>query len=118
MKDVIEKYWVVGGHYTSTEFDELSPNYELEEYGPFSNEKEAKEKLSELSQKTVDNCKYKIVVDLSFLCSEEERKLIELAAKKENKTISDFMVSAIEDYLKEYYRKYPYSRQDFKDISK
>jgi len=48
-------FLVVGGEYADTSFTKLIPGTELEVYGPFASEREAKVRWRELTGKTVDN---------------------------------------------------------------
>lgn len=60
-KEVSTKYFVEGGEYTSTDFNELVSD--MKSFGPFETYKEAYDKWLEESWHDVDNChaKYKIV---------------------------------------------------------
>ena len=49
-------YWVVGGIYENTKFEEIKDGFQLEKYGPFSTYAEAKEQWEQYSWKNVDNC--------------------------------------------------------------
>ncbi len=55
------RYWVVGGTYTSTEFDQ--PEEKEERYGPYDSYAEAFSTWSRLAWKTVDDAhtRYRIV---------------------------------------------------------
>ncbi len=57
-----KKYWVIGGHYTDTDFVTLVEGCELEEYGPFDTYKKAYIKWSERAWKTVDICCYRFTI--------------------------------------------------------
>ena len=58
-----KKYWVVGGHYTDTDFVTLMPKCELEKHGPFRTYKEAYIKWSEQAWRTVDICCYRVMIE-------------------------------------------------------
>lgn len=48
-------FYVIGGEYADTNFSTLLPGTQLESYGPFATEREAKVRWRELTGKTVDN---------------------------------------------------------------
>jgi hypothetical protein len=50
-----QRYYVVGGEYADTGFNEPARGTQLETYGPFKTEREAKVRWRELTGKTVDN---------------------------------------------------------------
>ena len=49
-------YWVVGGHYKDTKFENIKKGFELEKYGPFETYEEAKKKCDFFSWNNVDDC--------------------------------------------------------------
>ena len=51
----MQRYWVVGGEYRSTDFEEIAEGKEEERYGPYASLKEARQIWAALAQKTVDN---------------------------------------------------------------
>lgn len=57
------QYWVVGGEYTTTEFKELSPGKELEEYGPFHTYEAARKIWQARNMAQIDNAlvRYRII---------------------------------------------------------
>ena len=57
------QYWVVGGEYASTSFDELADDGHEEAFGPFEHYQDAVKEWWERSWATVDNCnaRYRIV---------------------------------------------------------
>lgn len=61
------QYWVVGGEYASTSFDELADNGQEEVYGPFERYQDAVKEWRERSWATVDNCnaRYRVVSEES-----------------------------------------------------
>lgn len=63
------QYWVVGGEYASTSFDELTENGREESYGPFERYRDAVKEWRERSWATVDNCnaRYRIISEGSDL---------------------------------------------------
>tara|TARA_X000000950_G_C13754688_1_gene594212 strand:- start:594 stop:773 length:180 start_codon:yes stop_codon:yes gene_type:complete len=56
-------FWVVGGYYQNTRFEEIKEGYNLERYGPFDTYDDAKVHWEQHSWKNVDNCyiRYTIV---------------------------------------------------------
>ena len=50
-----QTFYVIGGEYADTSFSNLIPGTELEVYGPFASERDAKVRWRELTGKTVDN---------------------------------------------------------------
>lgn len=110
-----EKYWVVGGQYTDTDFEELVEGYELEEYGPFDTEEEAYDKWKAMSWRNVDTCshRYEILTEFELDCSDEEKSFIVRAAERKGMTINEFIIYAVEVYMEDH----PLTRKDFEDIS-
>jgi hypothetical protein len=51
----MERYWVIGGEYESTNFARLVPGRREERHGPFAGFPEARAKWAELSMRHVDN---------------------------------------------------------------
>jgi hypothetical protein len=49
------RYWVVGGEYQDTQFDQPAPGTALRRFGPFDTHEDAKAKWQELAWSTVDN---------------------------------------------------------------
>jgi len=49
------RYWVVGGEYKSTRFQEIAEGKAEERYGPFADYEEARKKWAERAMATVDN---------------------------------------------------------------
>lgn len=58
----MQKYWVVGGLYSSTEFTELAPGAEDVRIGPFVSYAEAKSAWADLSWQAVDQCNARFVI--------------------------------------------------------
>ena len=58
-------YWVVGGEYTDTNFDKISPGKAPERYGPFASYQDAMTEWKTRAWETVDHCliRYRIVED-------------------------------------------------------
>ena len=56
-------YWVVGGIYKTTRFDEIADGQREERYGPFKSIDDARMKWQSLSWQNVDAChvRYQIV---------------------------------------------------------
>ena len=63
-----DKYWVVGGLYTGTDFKTLAEGVELEEYGPFDTHEEAEDVWRAKSWLRVDecSCRYRVLVDMEI----------------------------------------------------
>ena len=55
-------YWVVGGTYKDTNFEELQKGSELERYGPYNSYNEAKKEWDRLSWLNVDNCNTRYII--------------------------------------------------------
>ena len=57
------QFWVIGGEYKTTEFEELSPGWELEEYGPFHTYEAARKEWQARNMAQIDNAlvRYRIV---------------------------------------------------------
>lgn len=53
------RFWVVGGEYTSTDFDQLVEGAAEERYGPYSSYEQAMDDWLGLSWRQVDNCNYR-----------------------------------------------------------
>jgi hypothetical protein len=53
--DAMERYWVLGGEYESTDFRRLAAGKREERYGPFAGFEESRAKWAELSMAHVDN---------------------------------------------------------------
>ena len=49
------KYWVVGGEYKNTKFEDLAPGKEEERFGPYLTLEDARRHWSALAMSTVDN---------------------------------------------------------------
>tara|TARA_B100000989_G_scaffold291917_1_gene267070 strand:- start:243 stop:425 length:183 start_codon:yes stop_codon:yes gene_type:complete len=49
-------YWVVGGKYRDTNFQEIEDGFEIEKYGPFESSEKAREVWDHYSWKNVDDC--------------------------------------------------------------
>lgn len=62
-------YWVVGGIYRTTQFDELANGAREERFGPFKSIDDARMKWQALSWQSVDNChaRYQIVENADTL---------------------------------------------------
>lgn len=58
-------FWVVGGEYRDTRFEEFAEGREEERYGPFATYDDAEREWKRLSWAAVDNCqvRYRIVED-------------------------------------------------------
>ncbi len=56
------KYWVVGGNYTSTDFQQLAPGAEDIRVGPFISYSEAKSAWAELSRQASERCNTRFVI--------------------------------------------------------
>ena len=110
-----EKYWVVGGQYTDTDFKELVEGHELEEYGPFETYEEAYDKWKSMSWWNVDTCshRYEIQTEFELDCSKDEKDFIIRAAEQKGMTINEFITYAVEIYMEDH----PLTRQDFVDMS-
>ncbi len=56
-------FWVVGGVYKNTKFEELARGEKLEKFGPFETISIAKEKWDSCSWEKVDDCfvRYEII---------------------------------------------------------
>ncbi|HEY0522281.1 MAG TPA: DUF4170 domain-containing protein [Stellaceae bacterium] len=50
-----QQYWVIGGEYADTKFDNPAPGATLERHGPFATYEEAHKKWAERAWATVDN---------------------------------------------------------------
>lgn len=62
-------YWVVGGHYKDTRFEELAPGHGPERYGPYKTYREAEQEWQRMSWQQVDNCHvfYRIVDEIPVI---------------------------------------------------
>lgn len=110
-----DKYWVIGGAYTGTDFKTLAPGTELEEYGPFDTEEEAHEKWNGVSMNHIDECytRYEIQVEFQIECTREQEELFRASAKNLNMTLNEFFDHALREHIK----NHPLTREDFKEIS-
>ncbi len=110
-----DKWWVVGGAYTNTTFENLAPGKKLEEYGPFDTEKEANAKWNEVSMQHIDECytRYKVQVEFPIECTREQEELFRAAAKNLNMTLNEFFDHVVREYIE----NHPLTREDFKEIS-
>lgn len=110
-----DKYWVVGGAYTATDFKHLAPGKKLEEYGPFDTEEEAHAKWNEVSMHHIDECytRYEIQMEFQIECTHEQESLYRAAAKNLNMTLNEFF----EHVVKEHIENHPLTREDFKEMS-
>ena len=61
----MEKYWVVGGEYESTDFRRMAGGKPEERHGPFASLADARAKWAGLSMSTVDNAhvRYRIFTE-------------------------------------------------------
>lgn len=57
-------FWVIGGEYTNTRFEEFVPGKE-EKHGPFDTYEAAKAKWHERSWMNVDNCHARFTIEES-----------------------------------------------------
>ena len=59
------RYWVVGGEYSSTAFDEFAAGRSEERFGPFERYQDAVKEWRRRAWATVDNChaRYRIISD-------------------------------------------------------
>lgn len=59
------RYWVVGGIYSDTQFDQIAGDGGEERFGPFRTFAEAKEEWARLAWRSVDDChaRYRITVE-------------------------------------------------------
>lgn len=64
----MSEYWVVGGVFTSTEFDELVAGEDEERHGPFWSYSDAERAWQRLSWQKVDKCqvRYQIVEEATL----------------------------------------------------
>ncbi len=110
-----DKYWVVGGLYTDTDFKTLVEGTELEEYGPFDTHEEAEDVWRAKSWLRVDecSCRYRVLVDMEFECSKQQEIEIKQAAKIKGISVSAYICYALEQYFEDH----PFTRQDFLEIS-
>ena len=110
-----DKWWVVGGAYTNTTFENLAPGKKLEEYGPFDTEKEANIKWNEVSMQHIDECytRYEVQVEFQIECTPTQKANYFSAAKKLNMTLNEFFDHTIREHIK----NHPLTREDFKEIS-
>lgn len=56
-------YWVVGGEYTDTGFEEMAAGIEEERYGPFNSYKEAQALWQQLSWRHIDDAHVRYRID-------------------------------------------------------
>ena len=54
-KEDSTEYWVVGGIYADTKFQDIAQGHEAERYGPFASEDDALDKWREKAWETVDD---------------------------------------------------------------
>ena len=55
-------YWVVGGHYKDTSFNEIVDGHEGENHGPYASYIEAKQHWDRLSWDNVDICNVRYTI--------------------------------------------------------
>lgn len=55
-------YWVIGGTYKNTNFEELEEGKKLERFGPFNSYSEAKKEWNKISWKNVDSCNTRYII--------------------------------------------------------
>ena len=55
-------YWVVGGTYKNTDFDQLEAGQKLKRYGPFNSYEDAKVEWNRLSWINVDSCNTRFII--------------------------------------------------------
>ena len=65
-------YWVVGGFYKNTRFEEFADGHRPERYGPFKTYPDAEQDWQRLSWSQVDNCHvfYRIVDETPVIVDE------------------------------------------------
>lgn len=119
MDTAADKYWVIGGLYTDTDFKTLVDGTELEEYGPFDTHNEAEDEGQARSKRKVDLCYccYRIFVDITLDISLSDRKFIAQQAKQNGMTESEWMNDLLERHIRQYNEDHPFTREDFMEIS-
>jgi hypothetical protein len=60
----MKRYWVVGGEYETTRFEDIVRGKQEERYGPFDDLRKAREKWQALAQATVDNAHIRYRIEL------------------------------------------------------
>mgnify|MGYP001292397976 CR=1 FL=1 len=55
-------YWVIGGTYKDTKFQEIEVGHKLQKYGPFNSYEDAKKKWDKISWQNVDNCFVRFII--------------------------------------------------------
>ena len=55
-------YWVIGGTYKDTKFQEIEVGHKLQKYGPFNSYEDAKIKWDKISWQNVDNCFVRFII--------------------------------------------------------
>lgn len=55
-------YWVIGGEYKDTSFNEMKDGKELEKRGPFESYDEAKKEWDKISWEKVDFCNVRYII--------------------------------------------------------
>lgn len=63
----MQQFWVVGGKYKDTTFEEIAPGQEQEKLGPFKSYEEAEKTWASKAWSSVDDCyiRYEISEDLN-----------------------------------------------------
>jgi len=114
-----DKYWVVGGVYTDTDFKHIASGYKMEEYGPYDTYEEAEDKWRGLAWKTVDICqqRYEIKVGIWLDLPQDTLDYLERTAKENNQTFNQFLEDILRKAIEAEEEKYPFTKQDFLDIS-
>ncbi len=64
----MNEFWVIGGAYKDTRFDELKHGVSEERYGPYWSYRDAERAWQRLSWREVDNCqvRYQIIEEAVF----------------------------------------------------
>ena len=88
-------YWVVGGTYKDTNFEELQKGSELERYGPYNSYNEAKKEWDRLSWLNVDNCNTRyIILPHKQLVVKNTKEIIKpVSALKSKTTLYNFFLN-------------------------
>ena len=55
-------YFVVGGTYKNTSFNEFEDGFKKEKYGPFNSFEDAKSLWEKISWENVDNCNVRFII--------------------------------------------------------
>ena len=55
-------YWVIGGTYKDTKFQEIEVGHKLQKYCPFNSYEDAKKKWDKISWQNVDNCFVRFII--------------------------------------------------------